>query len=111
MSDAATAVPATGLTYPNLTVDAGGSFAVNAADVTRGRPCVKVYGTLRKGTAEKIRVAWTGGLRRATLLTCAASDGLTADDFELTGDAAGGKLLWDGRTLSTPPTGLVLIFR
>lgn len=104
-------VPATGLTYPNLTVDAGGSFAVNAADVTRGQPCVKVYGTLRKGTAEKIRVAWTGGLRRATLLTCAASDGLTADDFELTGDAVGGKLLWDGRTLSTPPTGLVLIFR
>lgn len=100
-----------GATYPNLTVDAGGALTIDSATVVRDQPCVKVYGTLRKGTADKIRIGLTGTRCRATLLTCAASDGLTADDFELTGVLSRVKPIWDGTTLSLPPMGLVLLFR
>ena len=90
--------------YPSLTVNAGAGLVLgpsayaNAVDV----PCIAVFGTLTKGTADKIRIV--SGIvnipRERTILACGAAEGIASlDDFELVGFPQEAQFSWDGTKL------------
>ena len=92
------------ITFPYLTVDEGASFVVSRSALSRTDAAITVFGELAKGTAEKVRIVFAdgetlpGGTR--TLLSCAGTNGLTLDDFELVGFPEGVEFAWDGRNLT-----------
>lgn len=104
-----------GAAYPNLTLGAGASIAIDCDALStssmRETPRMTVYGILRKDTAEKIVIRCAGLPKNAVLLRCSAVADLDASDFCVEGTDKW-KVAWEGTTLSlVPPKGLVVVVR
>ena len=104
------------VTYPFLLLDDGASFAVSRSALSRTETAITVFGSLRLGTAEKIRIAYSGDEslpgRPHALLSCSDAGGVQLDDFDLVGFPEGASFEWDGKTLTVAdPHGMLIFVR
>lgn len=105
------------VSYPNLILDDGAGFVVNARTlVDGGEAAVTVYGRLVKPGEGKIRIenAVAKAHKDAVLLRCAASINVDLNSFDFVGFPEGTAFMWTGSELkiaTTPTSGLLMIVR
>ena len=105
------------VSYPNLNLDAGAGFTVNARALKEGgEAAVTVYGQLTKLHDGRIRIENASGKvhKGGVLLRCAASVGVDLDSFELVGFPEGTTFVWENNELKVADClvpGLLMIVR
>ena len=104
------------VTYPFLLLDDGASFAVSRSALSKTEAAITVFGSLKLGTAGKVRMEYSGDgslpSRPRALLSCSDAGGVQLDDFELVGFPENAIFEWDGKTLTVAdPHGMLIFVR